>query len=280
MDTDGHDWTLRMDRRVRFEGRLRMNSALHVGGGTGAARADATVLRHADGRPFIPGSSLKGALRSHLERLSQAPGLADAGVGSCLLYPDRQEESTAPGCPTPGWVDAGKDATAAEEEQFEALCHTCTLFGSPILAGKVRIPDLDVVEESYGGGVEVRDGVGIDRDRGQAVDGVKFDYEVVPSDTAFHFSIAVENPDTVELGLLAAGVRELQSGNLPLGGKTTRGLGACVLEDLSLYDADLSSAAGLSNYLTSRGDETPTEVNDPASFLDDCIEALLTGEGG
>jgi CRISPR-associated RAMP protein (TIGR02581 family) len=280
MDTDGHDWTLRMDRRVRFEGQLRMNSALHVGSGSEASHADATVLRHADGRPFIPGSSLKGALRSHLERLSQSPALADVGVESCLLYPDHPQETTAPNCPTPGWVDAGKDATSAEEEQFEALCHTCTLFGSPILAGKVRIPDLDVVERSFGGEGEVRDGVGIDRDRGQAVDGVKFDYEVVPSDTAFHFSIAVENPDVVELGLLAAGVRELQRGNLPLGGKTTRGLGACTLEDLSLYDADLSSASGLSDYLTSRGDEKATEVDDPASFLDDCIEALLTGEEG
>lgn len=278
MNTDGHNWTLRMDRRVRFEGRLRMNSALHVGTGSGASHTDAAVLRHADGRPFIPGSSLKGALRSHLERLSQAPALEGAGVGSCLLYPDRQEESTAPNCPSPGWVDAGKDATQASEEQFEALCHTCTLFGSPILAGKIRIPDLDIVEASYGGEVEVRDGVGIDRDRGKAVDGVKFDYEVVPSDTAFHFSIAVENPDVAELGLLAAGVRELQRGHLSLGGKTTRGLGACVLEDLSVYDADLSSAAGLSGYLTSRGEEKATAVDDPATFLDNCIEALLTRE--
>lgn len=273
MDTAGHNWTLRMDRRVRFAGRLRMESALHVGSGQGASHTDATVLRHADGRPFIPGSSLKGALRSQLERLAQAPALADEGVTSCLLYPEKQEESSAPECPTPGWVDAGKDATQASEEQFEALCHTCTLFGSPILAGKVRIPDLDVIEQTYGGEVEVRDGVGIDRDRGKAVDGVKFDYEVVPGDTAFEFSLSVENPDPVELGLLAAGVREMQRGHVPVGGKTTRGLGSCVLERLSIRDADLSSTDQLSAYLRSRGEGA--QVDDPEAFLDDCISALF-----
>lgn len=276
MDTAGHNWTLRMDRRVRFTGRLRMESALHVGSGQGASHTDATVLRHADGRPFIPGSSLKGALRSHLERLSQASALAKHGVSSCLLYPEKQEESTAPGCPTPGWVDEGKDATEASEEEFEALCHTCTLFGSPILAGKVRLPDLDVLEQTYGGEVEVRDGVGIDRDRGKAVDGVKFDYEVVPGDTSFRFSLAAENPDPVELGLLAAGVREMQKGNVPVGGKTTRGLGACALEGLSVYDADLSSAVELSEYLKGRAEETTgAEVEDPDAFLDDCIDQLF-----
>jgi len=278
MTTAGHNWTLRMDRRVRFDGQLRMESALHVGSGQGASHTDATVLRHADGRPFIPGSSLKGALRSHLERLAQAPALGEEGVSSCLLYPDKQEESTAPDCPTPGWVDAGKDATEASEEQFEALCHTCTLFGSPILAGKVRIPDLDVIERTYGGEVEVRDGVGIDRDRGKAVDGVKFDYEVVPGDTAFHFSLAAENPDPVELGLLAAGVREMQRGQVSVGGKTTRGLGACVLEGLSVYHADLSDPVELSEYLTSRGEGAgTTEVDDPDAFLDECIDHLFGG---
>lgn len=273
MNTAGHNWTLRMDRRVRIDGRLRMESALHVGSGRGGSHTDATVLRHADGRPFIPGSSLKGALRSRLERLAQASALSEEGVTSCLLYPEKQEESTAPDCPTPGWVDDGKDATQATEEQFVSLCHTCTLFGSPILAGKVRIPDLDIVEQTYGGEVEIRDGVGIDRDRGKAVDGVKFDYEVVPSDTAFEFSLAVENPDAVELGLLAAGVREMQRGHVPVGGKTTRGLGTCVLEGLTIYDADLSSTEQLSAYLTERGEGT--RVDDPEAFLDDCINALF-----
>jgi CRISPR-associated RAMP protein (TIGR02581 family) len=265
-----------MDRRTRFKGVLRTESGLHVGSGSGSAQTDATVLRHDDGRPFIPGSSLKGSLRAHIARLAQAPALAEVGTTSCLLYADDLEATTAPDCPSPGWVDSGKDATQADEQDFGALCHTCTLFGSPILAGKIRIPDLDVTGDTRRRQGEIRDGVGIDRDRGKAVDSVKFDYEVVPAGTTFGFSLAVENPDDVELGLLAAGVREMQRGHLAIGGKTTRGLGACALEDLEIEDADFSSEVALSEYLQS-GSSQDARVEDPEAFLDQCIDGLFDG---
>jgi len=236
--TSRHDWTLGMTRRVEFAGRLRMTSALHVGGGVGTTSfTDAGVLRHPDGRPFIPGSSMKGVLRSHLERLAQAPALSETGVESCLLYPEDPETTSAPECPSPGWIEEGKDATTAEESDFERLCHTCTLFGSPILAGKVRIPDLEVIRDTYAGEVEIRDGVGIDRDRGRPVEQVKFDYEVVPSGTAFTFSFVVDSPDPAELGLAAIAVREMQRGHVSIGAMTTRGLGHCVLEDVRIQEA-------------------------------------------
>lgn len=273
MSTERHEWTLDLTRRVRFAGRLRMTSALHVGSGdAGAASVDDRVLRHPGGRPFIPGSSLKGALRSHLERvtgaLARAAGKENGdSVFSCRLY--EQGETT---CPTPGWIDEGKDATQATEDDFEALCHTCTLFGSPILAGKIALPDLDVLDETYAGRVEVRDGVGVNRDRGKAQDGILFDYEVVPSGTAFAFELSADSPDDDELALLSVAVRELQRGNVRVGGKTTRGLGACALEDVTIYDADFSTLGGLEQHLK-EGDETP--VADPDAFLDDHIQPLF-----
>ncbi|MFB6274111.1 MAG: CRISPR-associated RAMP protein Csx7 [Salinibacter sp.] len=276
MDASRDNWTLRMDRRVRVTGTLRTESGLHVGSGSGSSQTDATVLRHADGRPYIPGSSLKGAFRSRVARLAQAPALKEAGATSCLLYADDPDATTAPDCPSPGWIDSGKDATEATEEDFGELCHTCTLFGSPILAGKIRIPDLDVTDGTRRRQGEIRDGVGIDRDRGNAVEeeSIKFDYEVVPVGTTFGFSLAVENPGPTELGLLAAGIREMQRGHLAIGGKTTRGLGTCVLEDLSIENADFSSAEALSDYLQKGGGKNG-KVEDPDAFLDRCIEALF-----
>ena len=277
-----------MSRRVRITGRLRMTSALHVGGGVGTtSMTDAGVVRHADGRPYIPGSSMKGVLRSHLERMSQTDALSEQGATSCLLYaPEKDDDGntridwspTAPDCPTPGWVDAGKDATSATEADFEALCPTCTLFGSPILAGKIRIPDLEVDEDTYGGGVEIRDGVGIDRDRGRAVDQVKFDYEVIPSDTVFDFQLAVDSPDKVELGLVAIAIREMENGYVAVGGKTTRGMGHCTLESIQVEDTAFDDAKQLSAYLLQRANEKTDTLSDPEAFLDRCIEELLTGE--
>lgn len=270
-----------MTRRVEFTGQLRMTSALHVGGGIGTSSfTDAGVLRHPNGQPFIPGSSMKGVLRSHVERIAQSSGLEECGVSSCLLYPDDPSATTAPECPSPGWIDAGKDATTATEEDFGRLCHTCTLFGSPILAGKVRIPDLEILPETYEGEVEIRDGVGIDRDRGRPVDGIKFDYEVVPADSVFEFSLALDSPDDTELALAAIAIREMQRGHVSVGAKTTRGLGSCVLQNLQVRTADFSSVQGMTDYLLARTEaDEVSPVDDPDAFVNDCIETLLQAEG-
>jgi len=248
-----------------------MTSALHIGSGTETTSGvDAGVVRRSDGRPYIPGSSLKGALRSHLERIAQAGGLTS--VSSCGLY-----EPIGDGdCPTPLWIDQGKDSTAATEDDLASLCHTCTLFGSPILAGKVRVPDLDLMTRAadpttFLQQTETRNGVGINRDSGQAQPGVLYDYEVVPTDTLFAFEIVVDSPDELELGLLCAGLQDMKKGRLSVGGKTTRGLGHCVLEDLRVEDADLSTVEGVQKYLQKEA----AEDTDSDAFLRENINHLF-----
>lgn len=299
MPPERHEWPLELSRRTEITGRLRMESALHVGGGVGSTSiTDAGVVRHADGRPYIPGSSMKGALRSHLARLCQTEALVEAGASSCLLYPpggengdERASVPTAEDCPTLDHTAATlhneendapvpTDLSDWDKERVDTflddLCCTCTLFGSPYLAGKIRLPDLEVDERTYAGEVEIRDGVGIDRDRGRAVNEVKFDYEVVPSDTVFEFSVTVDSPDEVELGLLAIGIREMQRGKVAVGGKTTRGMGQCRLEDVAVQDETFDSPNALASYLKARVGKAEAATTDPESFLDDCIDDLLT----
>src|SRR5690348_1667983 len=61
-------------RRLTLVGTLRLETPLRIG--TGQADelngADIAVMKDAQRRPFIPGSSFKGALRSHTERLLRA----------------------------------------------------------------------------------------------------------------------------------------------------------------------------------------------------------------
>lgn len=291
-----YDWTLKPTRLIRFEAKLHMQSGLHIGSGRESTYSDASVVRHADGRPFIPGSSLKGVMRSHLERMGQVL----EHVRACLLhdtsmFSDEEKEKfktpkvkkiieekgsaeieggTDLVCISPLWVLTKADATRAKAVHFKDLCHICTLFGSQILAGKVRIPDLEVEEMSYIHNVEIRDGVGIDRDRGVAVDGVKYDFEVVPSDTVFKLNIFVDSPSPIELGLLAAGIREMQQGHVAIGGKTTRGLGAFSLKDLAIYETKYNGK-GLKAHLLNR-ESVP--VKDTEKFLDQKIEQLFQGE--
>ncbi|MEM7345128.1 MAG: CRISPR-associated RAMP protein Csx7 [Chloroflexota bacterium] len=55
--------------RLHFRGLLRFDSALRIGASRSSAvdEPDLPVLRDAAGRPYIPGSSFKGALRGYIE---------------------------------------------------------------------------------------------------------------------------------------------------------------------------------------------------------------------
>ncbi len=131
----------------------------------------------------------------------------------------------------------------------ENLCDTCKLFGSPILAAKIKIQDLHI-REPYFELSEIRDGVGIDRDTEVAVDRAKFDFEVIPSQTEFDLKITLENISDKEFAIFALGLNEFIQGNATIGGLTSRGLGACKLEDgYSIKFVDFTNPAHLQEYI-------------------------------
>src|SRR5512146_2411605 len=74
---------LRLIGKLILEGQLHCETGLHVGAGKGSLEiggSDNPVIKDAFGRPYVPGSSLRGKLRSLLE---QAHGLA---VPTELVY--------------------------------------------------------------------------------------------------------------------------------------------------------------------------------------------------
>src|ERR1700729_32463 len=74
---------LKLIGKLILEGEMLCESGLHVGAGKGSLEiggADNPVVKDAQGRPYVPGSSLRGRIRSLLE---QATGLA---VPSELVY--------------------------------------------------------------------------------------------------------------------------------------------------------------------------------------------------
>ena len=203
-----------MRERYIFTGTLICKAGLHVGSGKGAAYTDATVMTDPDGNPFIPGSSLKGAMRSAVERIGQV--LNHTGkFTSCLLF----EENNHVQCVTSNeslrqQYEEMREQGASEEELVgfllgdpPHLCDTCKVFGSPYYASKVRITDAHWVN---GHNPVVRDGVGIDRDTETAAENIKFDFEVVPPDAEFKFEMILEDPDGKDLGLVCLALREME----------------------------------------------------------------------
>jgi CRISPR-associated RAMP protein (TIGR02581 family) len=281
--------------RYRISAGLVLDTALHLGGGRNPAKGtDSPILRDGFGKPYIPGSSLKGALRAAVERI--VPNLK---VSACGIYESvevqKGEVEAKMFCLTPLREDhprreayrlleeaLGKkleDLNAEEREKIkmnllsdkcrlpaneriteellvcvldENLCEVCKAFGAPLISSTLYFHDASIKEESWIGLTQVRDGVGIDRDSGRAVDRIKYDYEIVPPQTVFNFAMTIETGEDRALGLAALVLHELQAGNVPLGGIRSRGLGRCHLEakDECVEALDFTNMDTLKAYLT------------------------------
>jgi len=79
---------LKLIGKLILEGELRCETGLHVGAGKGSLEiggSDNPVVKDAFGRPYVPGSSLRGKIRSLLE---QSSGMV---VPSELVYLSRRK---------------------------------------------------------------------------------------------------------------------------------------------------------------------------------------------
>jgi CRISPR-associated protein Csm3 len=118
---------------------------------------------------------------------------------------------------------------------------------------------------------EVRDGVGIDRDLGSAKTGIKYDFETVPAGAEFGITIVVENAEEWEVGLLLLALKAIEKGELPIGGKTTRGPGWGELVDLKVQHV------GKDNLLAYLTETAQPEQKDPTQLLRRFSEQLNGG---
>ncbi|MCL6546946.1 MAG: type III-A CRISPR-associated RAMP protein Csm3, partial [Bryobacteraceae bacterium] len=88
MSTHTAQTQLKLIGKLILEGQMHCQTGLHIGAGKGSLEiggADNPVVKDSFGRPYVPGSSLRGRLRSLLE---QAHGLA---VPSELVYLSRRK---------------------------------------------------------------------------------------------------------------------------------------------------------------------------------------------
>lgn len=214
-----------LHNRYRFTGSLTLESPLRVSSGRASDETDAPLMRNRAGVPYIPGSSLRGAIRSTVERILNGIGSV-SGLKSCTLFSSDDCNNKTRQFQQSGEKKDEELASFADKE----LCDVCKLFGATVCASRV------VIEDAYpkspttlGDKILVRDGVGIDRDTGTAREGAKFDYEVMEAGPTFIFHMQVENVTKKDrllinliLGLLRVG--------LHVGGKQAAGLGKIKLD--------------------------------------------------
>lgn len=220
-----HDFATFYNQYI-IEGIIQLETPLHIGGGDSSVYGtDNSVVKTVDGSPYIPGSSLKGVLRTYLERLAQSIKLQEEGYKEpcifgetmCLSELNKKDKRTKV-----------RNEIKSEEKfnQYlsEQSCLICHLFGNQLRAAKVKITDA-TVHRNWIGKYDIREGVGIDRDKGTASRGMKYDFEVVPAGTQFKLKIITDNLSEVEVKWLMIAINSLIQGRILLGGKTARGLG-------------------------------------------------------
>lgn len=234
--------------RLEITGTLTTVTALRIGQGrsTEPIGSDLPVMKDALGRPLIPGSSFKGAMRSRMEAflkgidktLAANPTIEAEwsitnerlnGKNGIKIEIEQQLKKFYP-----KEEDSGKRVGKRDQLLTQAILAETDLaslvFGSPWLASKVQIRDLTVVTDAWFGQYQERDGVAIDRDTETASDGKLYDFQVVPAGTPFEFRAVVENAEDWELGLLMVGLHQFETQQIPLGGGRSRGLGVVQLE--------------------------------------------------
>src|SRR5690606_34359354 len=108
--------------RYNFYITLKTKAPLHISGNSDEITSDLPILKTADGRPYIPGSSIKGALRMASERFSH---ILEDGHKVCFL--------TNGGCKPQATKEIDELLKSGEEEQayqniYENLCPLCQIF--------------------------------------------------------------------------------------------------------------------------------------------------------
>ena len=226
-----------LHNRYTFDGMLELVTPLRISSGYASDITDAPFMRGFDGTPYIPGSSLRGTIRYEVERVLVAVGKDTAEIRSCTLFDKDSCDEKIRKC-----LDKikEKEKQPINDELIklaeEHLCDVCRLFGSTVYASRLIIEDAVTKTsgiEAVKSRLRIRDGVGIDRDTGSAVDGAKFNYEVIDPGTdcpLFCFRMVAENVMDQDRKLIDLILNLLKQG-LYVGGKRTGGLGQVKLKE-------------------------------------------------
>ncbi|MDZ7960988.1 MAG: RAMP superfamily CRISPR-associated protein [Aulosira sp. DedQUE10] len=166
---------------------------------------------HAGGRSiYLPGSSLKGAIRAHAERIVRTVG------------EDKPNSKKLP------WAnDPLSDKYVYLEKKsapdiYKLSSFTDQIFGNTSIASRLRIEDA-YPDKSQPLKIEERNGVAIDRVFGSVAVG-PFNYQVCTAGE-FKTKIYLKNFTLSQLGLIGLVLRDLDDGWFSLGFAKSRGLG-------------------------------------------------------
>lgn len=157
-------------------------SPVRVGGSRDPVRGVDLPMATVAGRPVIPGTSLKGALRAQIEQHLLGLSINNESLKPCIPVsrPSKAEELLK-GYRKGGACSAQVEDTGDEvKPATDNICPACYLLGAQGLEGFIRVPFLTASISQ-----EELVGVAIDRGTGTIRGGAVWEYEFVPTNTIF-----------------------------------------------------------------------------------------------
>jgi CRISPR-associated RAMP protein (TIGR02581 family) len=273
----------RFDNRVEISAVLVAQSGLHVGAGQESFQPMAVqgaYIKDNLGRPLIPGSSIKGVLRAFLESVqhvvvSDAKPVEPQGnvAVACkhrrkalergvLSIDDKNGRETYRGYLKKQYPEASDNEL--DEFFVEGIetqsCLACQLFGSPVLAGKVKCADAVLAHPDNWLQAEIRTGNAIDSDTHTAAQGALFNTEVIPAGTEFSFKVIAENLTSNQAQCLGEVLSFFAQGGINLGGRIRSGLGHVTLQNIGLKTSYFVRGGGFLPKTVSRSDIATDQI--------------------
>jgi len=227
--------------RITLSATLKAETALYIGAGQKnftPMAVQGSLLKNQRNEPYIPGSSLKGVLRSFLESVQ-----GEEEKAKCVSCTKDKEKSLSDKTARFNKIQELKAETGREDgdallaEYITAnSCPACRLFGSGIMAGKLKFADATLLHPEAWMGTELRTGNAIDRDTHTVVTstGALFDTEVIPSGTEFSLRIVAENLTQEEAAMFSELLEYFAQGGITVGGRSRAGLGMVSLKEIEV----------------------------------------------
>ena len=236
-------------RKVNIQGILEALEPIHIGSGNSLYTNYLEVIKGSDGKPFIPGTSLKGVLRSIVEieysKLGApvCPGteinlknfIKDAElINEAKLryknYFDKKnfkvrtcgesiDKETIQMLSSPNQNDVLKALNRLNHK----LCEACKIFGTAGLLGSATVFDAPPIQYRLG-----------TRPSLNVKDKKLFNIEYVEDGSTFKFLISLRNPANYMVGAIILALKDLKEGKYKIGGLKSRGFGLITLKEMSM----------------------------------------------
>jgi len=234
--------------RYLITARLTAESAFHIGDGERDPRTDSngtsikvsTVVTDGSGKPYLPGSSIRGSIREWLKKHFQQ-------MDENLVTKDVVEKLKN--------IKNESDEKVRDEKMRQCISTTSStfekLFGSQHNEGKVEVWDAyfcgkqpTTPSNTFLSGwrqdriTYVAKSVAIDPATGTAEENKLYNFELVPEGTEFQLNLSAQNLTDVEAGLL---LKLLDAFNdefdrIALGSMSKRGFGLFNLDQVEVYN--------------------------------------------